>query len=431
LGPGEILIQQGETALKAHDADRAHELFQKAAAYMNELNPQTAQRLQEHLQSLPVRKSARKYEQGAETPRRDRRSLKEVYKQECLNCLVQSRSVQDVKSLEKVSKPATVHLSERIKRQQELADKAWQLIQEERQALGKDKRVEARELRERLEAVEGELWQTFESRVVRSVAFSGLRFWPQRVSPQVAFVGPDGMGVQWDVTAPGRFDSKPLVAPSRQDFVPGYTYRLKLSNIAGRAGVELYPTLEIAPVLPRTEVFLAHNPIPIQFTEENFDEVLSGHFVTKVIYLPHPEFLELGLPGIENLYSRRLDLEADPIIEADCRGTIVAIVRLGAKDMETPSQVRDVPPTLPLHASSSSGPPLPMIPAFTVSVPSQDPQIEQPRNHVQQPRREVDRPKGLIKLPKAVPAVLPTLTWPSDTKSAPLPGTPRTEALPK
>jgi hypothetical protein len=155
---------------------------------------------------------------------------------------------------------------------------------------------------------------------------------------QVAFVGPEGMTVAWDVTGPGRFDSEPLVAPGRYNFPQGALYRLKLSNIPGRPGIELYPTLEVGPALPRTEAFLAHNAIPAQFTEEDFDQVLSGNFVTKVIYLPDPEFQELALAGVETLVSTRLDPGVDPIVEADRRGAILAIIRLGNKDLQMPAQ---------------------------------------------------------------------------------------------
>ena len=48
------LFEQGEAALKAHDATRAYELFRQAAARMNELDPVTAQHLQDHLQLLSV-----------------------------------------------------------------------------------------------------------------------------------------------------------------------------------------------------------------------------------------------------------------------------------------------------------------------------------------------------------------------------------------
>jgi len=153
---------------------------------------------------------------------------------------------------------------------------------------------------------------------------------------QVYFVGPEGMAVAWDVAMPGAFDSGPLICPGRYNFPQGAIYRLKLTNIPGRPGVELYPTLEVGPTMPRTQAFLAHNAIPVQFTEEDLDQVLTGNFVTKVIYLPDPEFQELALAGVETLVSTRLDPGVDPIVEADRRGSILAIVRLGNMDLEIP-----------------------------------------------------------------------------------------------
>ncbi len=154
---------------------------------------------------------------------------------------------------------------------------------------------------------------------------------------QVAFVSPEGMTVNWDVGQPGAFDSEALVVPGRYNFPQGAIYRLKLTEIPGRPGVELYPTLEIGPPTPRTIAYLAHNAIPVQVTEEDFDQVLSGNFVTKVIYLPDPEYQELALANVETLVSTRLDPGVDPIVEADRRGAIMAIVRVGNKDLEVPS----------------------------------------------------------------------------------------------
>jgi hypothetical protein len=150
---------------------------------------------------------------------------------------------------------------------------------------------------------------------------------------QVAFLGDDGIQISWDVSGYGMFDSEPLVIPGRQDFYQGAIYRLRVTNIPGRAGIELFPTLEIAPVTPRTDAYLAHSPIPVQFTVEDFDQVLSGNFVTKVIYLPDPEFQELALAGVETLVSTRLGPGIDPIAEADRRGAILAILRMGNKDL--------------------------------------------------------------------------------------------------
>jgi len=158
---------------------------------------------------------------------------------------------------------------------------------------------------------------------------------------QMAFVGPEGMVVQWDVGSPGAFDSEPLVCPGRYNFPQGAIYRLKLTNIPGRPGVELYPTLEVGPAVPRTEAFLAHNAIPVQFTQEDLDQVLTGNFVTKVIYLPDPEYQELALAGVETLVSTRLDPGVDPIVEADQRGAILGVLRVGNKDFQIPGDMME------------------------------------------------------------------------------------------
>ncbi len=86
-----------------------------------------------------------------------------------------------------------------------------------------------------------------------------------------------------------------------------------------------------------TDAYLAHNAIPVQFTNEDFDQVIDGgNFVTKVIYLPDPKYQELAVSGVETLVSTRLEPGIDPILEADKRGTILLIIRLGAIDLEMP-----------------------------------------------------------------------------------------------
>ena len=152
---------------------------------------------------------------------------------------------------------------------------------------------------------------------------------------QIAFLGESGVQVSWDVSGNCLFDSTPLVVPGRQDFYQGAIYRLKVTGVPQRESVALYPTLEVAPVTPRTDAYLAHAPIPVQFTEEDFDQVISGNFVTKVVYLPDPEFQELALAGVETLVSTRLNPGEDPIEKADQRGSILAILRMGNKDLES------------------------------------------------------------------------------------------------
>ena len=153
---------------------------------------------------------------------------------------------------------------------------------------------------------------------------------------QVLFSRPAAMQISYDVSGASAYDSVPIITPARQNFYEGGIYRLKITGVPGREGTELYPTLEIGPTTRRSAAYLAHNAIPIQFTEEDFDQVMTGNFVTKVIYLPDPEFQELALAGVETLVSTRLDPGLDPILEADRRGAILAVVRIGNKDMEIP-----------------------------------------------------------------------------------------------
>lgn len=153
---------------------------------------------------------------------------------------------------------------------------------------------------------------------------------------QLAFVGPAGATIRWDVSAQGMFDSEPMVCPFRQDFPQSGIYRVKLTDIPGHSGLELYPTIEVAPAMPRTQAFLAHSMIPVNFTEEDIMQVRSGNFVTKVIYLPDPEFQELALAvgTPDTIVSTRLDPGVDPVAEADRRGAILAIIRMGNKSIE-------------------------------------------------------------------------------------------------
>jgi hypothetical protein len=155
---------------------------------------------------------------------------------------------------------------------------------------------------------------------------------------QILFNQPEGMEVQYDVIGDGTFNSQPLHVPGRVEFPLGGIYRLKLSKIQGDdrfVGIELYPTIEIAGANPRTAAYLAHNAIPVTFSVvDDLPQVLAGNFVTKVIYLPDPEFQGDALIGVDVLVSNRIDPGQDPIAEADRRGSILAIIRIGNKDIE-------------------------------------------------------------------------------------------------
>src|SRR5262245_14972886 len=105
---------------------------------------------------------------------------------------------------------------------------------------------------------------------VRFVGPSGLQVWVQRP-------GAAGFAAKADVTAPGRLNMR-----------QGQTYRLKLADIPGRAGLTLYPTLQIAGPDARTAAFLQGSAIQLEVTPEDFDQAARGELVTRIIYLPGP-----------------------------------------------------------------------------------------------------------------------------------------------
>ena len=166
----------------------------------------------------------------------------------------------------------------------------------------------------------------------------GRRF--ANVRSQIAFVSPVGMKIGWESSmgggGPHTFMPAQLTVPGRYNFDQGAIYRLKTNDVPGHPGVPFYPTLEVAPSSPRTDAYLTHNAIPIEFTDEDFDQVSAGNFVSKVIYLPDPQHQELAIAGVETLVSTLLDPGVDPVAEADRRGTILAIVRIGGIDLEMP-----------------------------------------------------------------------------------------------
>jgi hypothetical protein len=157
---------------------------------------------------------------------------------------------------------------------------------------------------------------------------------------QVRFVRPSGMKVSWYTTLadgkPGYWD-KAIEVPGRYNFLQAAIYRLKLSNIEGQPGLELYPTLEVVPANPRTEAFLAHSAVPVEFTKEDFRQVTSGNYLVKVIYLPSPQYQDVAATAPGEIISTQLEPGADPINEALRRGDILLVIRMGNMDQEAPN----------------------------------------------------------------------------------------------
>ncbi len=149
--------------------------------------------------------------------------------------------------------------------------------------------------------------------------------------------------------AGGRFVDA-LAVPQHYNFAQGNIYRLRLSNIPNRPEAVYYPTLEVYPASRETVTFLSHGTVPVGFTDEDFDQVKNGNMVVKVIYLPSAQFQDVA--AAEEIVSTRLEPGADPVAEANRRGTILAVVRIGNANLENPNS-----PALDAPAGGGFGPP--------------------------------------------------------------------------
>ena len=156
---------------------------------------------------------------------------------------------------------------------------------------------------------------------------------------QVKFLGPQTMTVGWQA-GPG-FARNQLASGEYYDFQQAAVYQLMLEGVElpGSPVRPLYPTLEVRSAHPTTLAYLQHNAVPVEVTEEDLEHVNSSNMVTKVIYLPDPEYQARAIAGVETLVSTTLDPGIDPVQQAERMGTVMLILRFGNKDLQPPASV--------------------------------------------------------------------------------------------
>jgi hypothetical protein len=82
---------------------------------------------------------------------------------------------------------------------------------------------------------------------------------------------------------------------------------------------------------------LKHNAVPVELSEKDIEVILSGKGLLKVVYLPDEPADADAPQGVEPLISWRLEPGVDPVVEADRRGAILAILRAGGQRVKTPT----------------------------------------------------------------------------------------------
>ena len=139
---------------------------------------------------------------------------------------------------------------------------------------------------------------------------------------------PDGAKVS--IASLGQF-GVPQDTPLELGLLIAPVYRLKVSNIAGHEGQEVFPTIEVIDRLYPPPGQERRFPIPIELNADDIELALDGKFVTRVIYLEDPT---MALPVAEGRQDQHW-FDAGPgvnaVEEADRWGRPLAIVRMGGR----------------------------------------------------------------------------------------------------
>jgi hypothetical protein len=119
--------------------------------------------------------------------------------------------------------------------------------------------------------------------------------------------------------------------PRKAGFLIGEVYRLRVTNIPGTEGAEVFPSIEVIDRLYAPVDQQRRFAIPVELTADDLQLALAGKFVTRVIYLEDPHN---ALPAREDLQTQHWFEAAagqDPLAVADTLGRPVAILRLGGR----------------------------------------------------------------------------------------------------
>ena len=137
-------------------------------------------------------------------------------------------------------------------------------------------------------------------------------------------------GTQLAFVANGQFGPS-LLAPTKAGMLIGAVYRMKITNIPGLEGVEVFPSIEVINRIYPPRGLAAKFAIPIQLSLREIKMAVQGFYVTRGIYLEDPTN---PIPVDEPIGRQRtLDISytEDPLHVADKLGRPVAILRIGSR----------------------------------------------------------------------------------------------------
>lgn len=173
-------------------------------------------------------------------------------------------------------------------------------------------------------------------RLVANGPLSGFNL--EAIQP-VELRGPAGVRIA--IAEQGAF-GEALDAPLLVGMNIGPVYRMRVTNVPYRPGVEVYPTLELIDRLYAPAGKTLEFPIPVELSEEDLALAANGFFVTRVIYVENPQQAtpvqaDTGQPVSPGAKSPQrqswfdVPRGEDPLTAAIQLGRPVAILRVGSR----------------------------------------------------------------------------------------------------
>ena len=157
----------------------------------------------------------------------------------------------------------------------------------------------------------------------------------------------------------GRTPGRGLDSTGTVGLRPGYVYRVKMTGFPHLPDVSVYPTLEVRGtlVLPQ-QVRGADHPAQINISEEEVEKSQSGGYMTKVVYLEHPDLAQPTATSFDHPLETDVRPTVNPLEEARNYGRPVLIVRLGGRGIEEEELIHTaIPGTVLLPGDKSLGRP--------------------------------------------------------------------------
>ena len=155
----------------------------------------------------------------------------------------------------------------------------------------------------------------------------------QRGGPWVGYFQPVKLippqGAKVALARKGRFE--PPQASLTVGLLIGPVYRLRVTQIPGHPGKELYPTVELIDRTFAPAKLAVKFPVPIHLDQNDLELALQGKFIVRVVYVEDPQRALPSPAPAKGVQWFDVRPGEDPLQVADALGRPLAIVRIGSR----------------------------------------------------------------------------------------------------